>query len=318
MLNVKPLLLLIILSFSLTSFAQSRNKSSVAESEINATLKDIRSTLGMVPTMFKEYPPEALPGAWEEFKNIQLNANSAIAPKYKELVGLAVSSQIPCDYCVYAHKQLAKMHGASDKEIKEAIAVAAVTRKWSTYLYGNQISMDNFKKDVGQMVANAKTSQNIKDLTPAPVPMAAAELTTSENALKDIQNMFGFTPEFLREYHKPALVGAWKEMRDFQMNAATQLPIKMKDLISLGVSAQIPCQYCVHADTEFAKLDGASADEIKEAVAMAGVTRTWSTVLNGLDIDEAKFRREIDQLVSMGKKRMGTLKTPRQASRTVR
>ncbi|HVR21606.1 MAG TPA: carboxymuconolactone decarboxylase family protein, partial [Polyangiaceae bacterium] len=59
----------------------------------------------------------------------------------------------------------------------------------------------------------------------------------------------------------------------------------------------IPCRYCIVAHTEFAKLSGATEAEIGEAIAMAALTRTASTVLNGLQIDEARFRRDADRLV---------------------
>lgn len=280
--------------------------------EYKATMDDIKSGLGMVPTMFKEYPQEALPGAWEEMKSVQMNPNSAIPGKYKELIGLAVSAQIPCKYCVYFHKKFAMLNGATEREINEAIAVAAGTRKWSTHMYGSQMNMENFKKEVNQIVANAKTAAQKN--TPAPMAMPAADLTTADMALKDAQSIFGFAPEFLRAYHKPAVVGAWKELRDFHMNAATALPMKMKDLISMAVAAQIPCEYCTYFDSEFAKLDGASPDEVKESIVMAGIVRNWSTFLNGLALDEGQFRREVDQLVAIAKKKMNSIKTDRQAS----
>ena len=58
---------------------------------------------------------------------------------------------------------------------------------------------------------------------------------------------------------------------------------KTKDLIGLGVAAQIPCAYCVNAMTKAAKAAGASEDEIKEAIATAALIRFNSAVLNGSD-----------------------------------
>lgn len=296
----------LILTLPISAFA--------AQASINpaykATLEDIKETLGMVPTMFKEYPEKALPGAWEEMKAVQLSANTMIPPKYKELIGLAVSSQIPCRYCVYFHKKVAALHGATPQEMNEAIAVAGGTRKWSAVIYGNQTHFENFKKDVNTMVNNVKAATT----TTMPAPLSIAEIKTSDAALKDIQTLFGLTPEFLREYYKPGIVGAWKEMRDFQMSTTTQLPLKIKDLISVAVGAQIPCQYCTYADTEFAKLDGATPEEIKEAVNMAAIVRNWSTFLNGLAMEENQFKREVDQMISIAKKRMAAPKAPKQAS----
>jgi alkylhydroperoxidase/carboxymuconolactone decarboxylase family protein YurZ len=60
--------------------------------------------------------------------------------------------------------------------------------------------------------------------------------------------------------------------------------------------------YCIAFHTEAAKLNGASDLEIREAVAMAAITRHWSTVLNGAMPDEAQFKREVDQVIANAKK----------------
>ena len=91
-------------------------------------------------------------------------------------------------------------------------------------------------------------------------------------------------------------------MKTLQLNPSTALPGRTKELIGLGVAAQIPCRYCIVAHTEFAKLNGASEAEIGEAVAMAALTRHWSTFLNGIQTDETKFRGEIAKIIENVKK----------------
>jgi hypothetical protein len=63
-------------------------------------------------------------------------------------------------------------------------------------------------------------------------------------------------------------------------------------------------EFCIVADTEFAKLEGANEREITEAVAMAGLTRHWSTILNGRQADKAAFKKDINRLVAGAKKHM--------------
>ena len=77
-----------------------------------------------------------------------VDPNGALDAKTKELIGLGVAAQIPCGYCVYYHTQAAKHLGATDAQIKEAVAAASMTRKWSTELNGNQYDMSAFKKQV--------------------------------------------------------------------------------------------------------------------------------------------------------------------------
>ena len=106
--------------------------------------------------MFKLVPDLALPGAWQETKGLHLNPATAVPAKIKDLIGVAVAAQIPCEYCIYAHTEVAKMNGASDAEISEAVAMGALTRKWSTWLNGIQTDEGKFRSEIGQLVANTK------------------------------------------------------------------------------------------------------------------------------------------------------------------
>jgi AhpD family alkylhydroperoxidase len=67
--------------------------------------------------------------------------------------------------------------------------------------------------------------------------------------------------------------------------------------MGLAVASQVPCRFCIIAHTEFAKLNGATDAEITEAIAMAAFTRDMSTMLNGMQIDETQFRKDVDHLV---------------------
>ena len=62
------------------------------------------------------------------------------------------------------------------------------------------------------------------------------------------------------------------------------------------------------ADTEFAKLEGTNDRELTEAVAMAGMVRHWSTILNGRQADKVAFKKDIARLVAGAKKHMAMQK----------
>jgi len=111
-----------------------------------ATYQDIEKTLGIVPGFFKVFPQSGIAGAWDEFKNFQLGPTT-LDGKTKQLIGLAVAAQIPCQYCVYFHTAAAKANGATDEEVQEAVAMAAMTRHWSTVLNGMEVDLPAFKKD---------------------------------------------------------------------------------------------------------------------------------------------------------------------------
>ncbi|MBB6469021.1 AhpD family alkylhydroperoxidase [Aminobacter lissarensis] len=126
------------------------------DSSAAATYKDIEATLGSVPSFFKAFPESGISGAWAEFKGVQLNPKTALNGKTKELVGLAVAAQIPCEYCIYFHTAAAKANGATDEEIREAVAMAAIVRHWSTVLNGMQVDYPQFKQEVDTAMAAAK------------------------------------------------------------------------------------------------------------------------------------------------------------------
>ena len=104
---------------------------------------------------FKAFPEVGIAGAWAEFKSVQLNPDTALDGKTKELIGLAVASQIPCEYCVYFHTAAAKANGATDEEIRETVAMAAIVRHWSTVLNGMQVDLPTFKQEVDTVLAHA-------------------------------------------------------------------------------------------------------------------------------------------------------------------
>ena len=120
-----------------------------------AAYKDIEQTLGSVPSFFKAFPEVGIAGAWAEFKSVQLNPDTALDGKTKELIGLAVASQIPCEYCVYFHTSAARANGATDEEIRETVAMAAIVRHWSTVLNGMQVDLTTFKQEVDTVLAHA-------------------------------------------------------------------------------------------------------------------------------------------------------------------
>ena len=137
---------------------------SAQDPSAQATYKDIEQTLGTVPGFFKAFPEVGIAGAWAEFKSVQLNPKTKLDGKTKELIGLAIAAQVPCHYCVYFHTAAAKLNGATDQEIREAVAMAAIVRHWSTVLNGMQVDFNGFKQDTDTVLRlaaeKAKTAKS--------------------------------------------------------------------------------------------------------------------------------------------------------------
>jgi AhpD family alkylhydroperoxidase len=86
--------------------------------------------------MKQTLPDQALKPHWDETQAV-MNPTGALDAKSKQLIALGVAAQIPCAYCVYAHTKAAKAAGATDAQVKEAIATAALVRFNSTMLNGS-------------------------------------------------------------------------------------------------------------------------------------------------------------------------------------
>ena len=112
-------------------------------------ITSVAAAAGDPPNFMKQtYPEQALEAAWAEYQAVYI-AKGALPPKMKQLIALGVAAQIPCEYCVYGHTKNAKKAGATDAEIKEALAIAALTRKWSTILNGSAYDFEKFKAELG-------------------------------------------------------------------------------------------------------------------------------------------------------------------------
>ena len=267
-------------------FAFSLGLNSAAPTQLQQTRAEIKKTMGLVPSFFDAYPQQALPGAWDEMKGILLNTQTAIPNKYKELIGLAVSAQIPCSYCVYFHTQFATLNGATEEQRKEAIAISALVRHWSTIANGNQLNYDQFIQQV----------DGILNYTQNP-DKKVVDVQGQSPLYQEISMTLGQVPSFMQVFPKSGLQGAWDVMKTIELSNQTSIEPKYKDLIGLGVSAQVPCEYCVYFHTASAKANGATEQEIQEAVAVGALTRHWSTILNGAQTDMAQFRQEVKKVI---------------------
>lgn len=144
---IKRTIFIIVLSVFTMALSAQESSGQAFEKAKN----EITETFGTFPSFFDAFPKYALPGAWQAFKELT-GPQGSIDPKNRELIQLAVAAQIPCTYCVYFHSYSAKAFGATDEEIKEAVAYGAQTRHWSTVIQGAEIDFEEFKKEFQEMM----------------------------------------------------------------------------------------------------------------------------------------------------------------------
>jgi AhpD family alkylhydroperoxidase len=123
--------------------------------------KQIENMFGGVPSMFKALPDASLELEWQLFKKVQFD-EGAIPNKYRELIGVAIAAVTKCRYCSFYHTQLARLNGATEAEIEDAVHYAKSSAGWSAYINGLQIDFEQFKKEILQACEHVRSSQGEK------------------------------------------------------------------------------------------------------------------------------------------------------------
>lgn len=118
----------------------------------------------------------------------------------------------------------------------------------------------------------------------------ADDKSSTDAARAEIKAAFGGVHTFVDAIADPALPGIWSEERNLILSKDTALDSKTKALILLAISAQVPC---IYSDTIDAKRAGAPDKVIAEAVAVSGMARNLSTILNGMQVDFATDKAEM-------------------------
>lgn len=115
-----------------------------ASEDVRAVYDDIKLTRGVpdVNNFWKALAnhPETLRQVWEEVK--QVMAPGALDAVTKELIYIAVSATNGCAYCTTTHTGSARMKGATERQILEALAVAALANKTNRLANGYRVPVD--------------------------------------------------------------------------------------------------------------------------------------------------------------------------------
>ena len=114
---------------------------------VNALADDHMREVKTANPFIELHPKAVQPAADAYYKAVEEKVfNGAIPLKYAQLVALSASVAMKCEYCVPAHTSFAIAAGATEEEIKTAVAIAADVALNSSMLYGTQFDMDEFLK----------------------------------------------------------------------------------------------------------------------------------------------------------------------------
>ena len=92
----------------------------------------------------RELAPEAL-AAFRAF-SASVFADGALPARTKQLIAVAVAHVTQCPYCIRGHTKEALKAGASEKEIMEAIWVAAEMRAGAAYAHST-LALDVMRQE---------------------------------------------------------------------------------------------------------------------------------------------------------------------------
>jgi AhpD family alkylhydroperoxidase len=84
---------------------------------------------------------------WKLMKTVQME-EEPVPNKYRELFGIGVAAVTKCRYCVFFHREMAMVNGATDAEIEDAIHYAKSSAGWSTYIQGLDYDYEEFKREI--------------------------------------------------------------------------------------------------------------------------------------------------------------------------
>lgn len=123
-------------------------------------LKEIEQAFGIVPTMFRVLPESTIEMEWNLMKRVQME-EGPIPNKYRELIGVAIAAISKCKYCAYFHTEMAKLNGATEEEIEDAVHFAKSSAGWSTYINGLQLNYKEFKNEIDQVTEHVRSSMTM-------------------------------------------------------------------------------------------------------------------------------------------------------------
>jgi AhpD family alkylhydroperoxidase len=138
-----------------------QSKEGESEMTREEVYREMEATLGLVPTMFKTIPDSTLEMEWELFKRIQLE-EGPIPAKYRELIGVGIAAATRCRYCVLFHTEAAKLNGATDAEIEDALHFAKSSAGWSLYINGLQLDFERFRAEMRRIVEHVRSLQPVR------------------------------------------------------------------------------------------------------------------------------------------------------------
>jgi len=127
-----------------------------------AVEREMEELLGTVLSVFDRVPEELVDAEWQRFKRAQFG-ETLIPNRCKELIGVAVAAVLRCPYGLRLHTELARLHGATDAEVAEAVHYAGLVVGWSTQMTGLGLDLADFAAEVDATVRHLARTMGLAE-----------------------------------------------------------------------------------------------------------------------------------------------------------
>ena len=176
----------------------------------------------------KELAPDQVQ-AFSEF-NEAVFQEGALSKREKEIIAVSIAHVTECPYCIDSHTRKAKKEGVTLEELVEAVFVVAGV-------------------EAGGAITHGTHMQNALD------PEAQDALYNRSN-LKKLGTLSKNAPVGFKGYSNFSAVST----------KAGKLSAKLKEIIAVAVAHATQCPYCIDVHTKNAVKEGATNEELSEAV----------------------------------------------------
>lgn len=117
-----------------------------SDPRVKAVFDDIRATrgTGFINNVWRYLAahPALLDSTWADIKAVMATP-SALDPKVKEMVYIAVSIANGCDYCTHSHTAAARAKGMTPEEHADLLRVIGTASRLNALLTGLQVPVDS-------------------------------------------------------------------------------------------------------------------------------------------------------------------------------
>jgi AhpD family alkylhydroperoxidase len=183
----------------------------------------------------KDLAPEQLQ-AFNEF-NTAVFQDGSLNRKEKEIIAVAITHVTQCPYCIDSHTKKAKEAGATLEELAEAVFVTAAV-------------------EAGGAVTHSTHVHNAID-------EEASDALYNRSNLKNLGQLVKFSKEGFRGYQAFSAAAT----------KAGKLSTKFKEIIAVAVATATQCPYCIDVHTKNAVKNGATNEELAEAIMVSAALR---------------------------------------------